>query len=45
MVVNTYKWSIAECHELIELGVLADKPVELLNGEISQKLLRSPQKS
>ena len=36
MVVSTYKWSIGEWHQLIELGVLADKQVELLNGEITQ---------
>lgn len=28
------KWSIDEYHKLIELGLLADKKVELLNGEI-----------
>ena len=34
MTVNTYKWSIEEWHELIDSGIVADKPVELLNGEI-----------
>ena len=34
MSATTYKWSIDEWHELIESGVLADKPVELLEGEI-----------
>lgn len=34
MAVTTYKWSIDEYHSMIESGLLADKPVELLNGEI-----------
>ncbi len=34
MKVNTYKWSIEEWHELIDSGIIADKPVELLNGAI-----------
>ncbi|MEM8721814.1 MAG: Uma2 family endonuclease [Cyanobacteria bacterium P01_G01_bin.39] len=34
MAITTYKWSIDEYHSLIESGLLADKPVELLNGEI-----------
>ena len=34
MTVTTYKWSISQWHDLIDTGVLAGKPVELLNGEI-----------
>jgi Uma2 family endonuclease len=29
-----YKWSVAEYHQMIETGLLAGKPVELLEGEI-----------
>ncbi|HHP7230609.1 MAG TPA: Uma2 family endonuclease [Xenococcaceae cyanobacterium] len=29
-----YKWSVAEYHQMIETGLLIDKPVELLEGEI-----------
>ena len=36
-----YKWSIEEWHELVRTGVLEGKPVELLNGEITQ---RSPER-
>ena len=34
MTATTYKWSIAEWHKLVESGVLDNKPVELLEGEI-----------
>lgn len=34
MALITYKWSIDEWHELIASGVLEDKPVELLEGDI-----------
>ena len=34
MTVTTYKWSVSEWHDLIATGVLAGKPVELLDGEI-----------
>lgn len=34
MTVTPYKWSIEEYHLMIESGLLADKSVELLNGEI-----------
>ena len=36
MALTTYKWSIAEWHELINSGLLAGKKVELLEGEIVQ---------
>ena len=29
-----YQWSIDEWHELVDSGVLAGKPVELLEGNI-----------
>lgn len=34
MTFSTYKWSIAEWHELVKFGLLEGKPVELLEGEI-----------
>ena len=34
MALTTYKWSIEEWHKLVDLGVLAGKRVELLEGEI-----------
>lgn len=36
MAITTYKWSIEEWHELVDLGAVAGKPVELLNGEITK---------
>ncbi|MEY4519715.1 MAG: hypothetical protein RLZZ499_2315 [Cyanobacteriota bacterium] len=33
-MVSVFKWSIADWHELIESGVLAERRVELLEGEI-----------
>ena len=34
MTLITYKWTISEWHQLVDSGVLADKKVELLAGEI-----------
>ena len=34
MTVTTYKWSVKKWHELIDTGILEDKPFELLEGEI-----------
>ena len=34
MTASTYKWSVAKWHDLVKSGVLADKKVELLEGEI-----------
>ena len=34
MSITTYKWSVEEYHLMIDSGLLADKSVELLNGEI-----------
>lgn len=33
-MVSVFKWSIADWHELVESGVLAERRVELLEGEI-----------
>lgn len=33
-MVSVFKWSLADWHELIESGVLAERRVELLEGEI-----------
>ena len=35
MTLTTYKWSIAEWHELVNSGVLAGKKVELLEVMVS----------
>ena len=34
MTINTYKWSVSDWHQLVNLGVLDGKSVQLLNGEI-----------
>jgi Uma2 family endonuclease len=34
MTVTTAKWSIEDYHYMIQTGLLAGRPVELLNGEI-----------
>ncbi|HEY9643366.1 MAG TPA: Uma2 family endonuclease, partial [Coleofasciculaceae cyanobacterium] len=34
MTVTTAKWSVEDYHRMIEAGLLDDRPVELLNGEI-----------
>ncbi|HEY9625789.1 MAG TPA: Uma2 family endonuclease [Coleofasciculaceae cyanobacterium] len=34
MTVPTAKWSVEDYHHMIETGLLDDRPVELLNGEI-----------
>jgi Uma2 family endonuclease len=34
MTVTTAKWSVEDYHCMIEAGLLDDRPVELLNGEI-----------
>ncbi len=36
MAVTRYKWSLADWHQLIEVGVFDGKSVELLEGEIFQ---------
>ena len=37
-----YKWSVADYHQIVESGVLADKSVELLEGEIISMSPESP---
>jgi Uma2 family endonuclease len=34
MTVTLAKWTIADYHQMIEIGLLVDRKVELLNGEI-----------
>lgn len=34
MVVMTAKWTIEDYHRMIEAGILENRSVELLNGEI-----------
>ena len=34
MSVSTAKWTINDYHRMIQVGLLDDRPVELLNGEI-----------
>ena len=29
-----YKWTVEDYHQLVETGLLAGKPVELLEGEL-----------
>ena len=35
-MVSKFKWSIADWHELVESGVLAERRVELLEGKLSR---------
>jgi Uma2 family endonuclease len=37
-----YKWSIEDYHRLVETGILSDRPVELLEGEIVQMSPEGP---
>jgi len=37
-----YKWSVEDYHQIVESGVLADKSVELLEGEIISMSPESP---
>ena len=41
-MVATFKWSIADWHELVDSGVLAERRVELLEGEIIQMSPEGP---
>lgn len=34
MALSTTKWTIEDYHRMIAAGILDDRPVELLNGEI-----------
>ncbi|MGF1588521.1 MAG: Uma2 family endonuclease [Pleurocapsa sp.] len=44
-MVATFEWSIADWHELVNSGVLAERRVELLEGEIIQMSPESPMHS
>jgi Uma2 family endonuclease len=44
-MVSVFKWSIADWHELIESGVLAERRVELLEGEIIEMSPEGPMHS
>ncbi len=34
MTLTTAKWTLNQYHQMIDAGILTDRPVELLNGEI-----------
>jgi len=34
--ITTAKWTIEEYHRMVDAGILSDRHVELLNGEIIQ---------
>ena len=44
-MVSIFKWSIADWHELVESGILADRRVELLEGEIVEINPKEPMHS
>lgn len=44
-MVTAFKWSIADWHELVNSGVLADRRLELLEGEIIQMSPEGPMHS
>jgi Uma2 family endonuclease len=44
-MVSVFKWSIADWHELIESGILAERRVELLEGEIIEMSPEEPMHS
>ena len=41
-MVSVFKWSIVDWHELVESGVLANRRVELLEGEIIEMSSEGP---
>jgi Uma2 family endonuclease len=43
MTVTLAKWSLEQYHQMIELGVLDDRNVELLNGEIVEMPSEGPE--
>ncbi|MEM7760422.1 MAG: Uma2 family endonuclease [Cyanobacteria bacterium P01_A01_bin.40] len=45
MMVTAFKWSIADWHELVNAGVLAEHRVELLEGEIIEMSPEGPMHS
>lgn len=44
-MVSVFKWSIADWHELVKSGVLAERRVELLEGEIVEMSPEGPMHS
>ena len=42
MVLSTVKWTLADYHQMIKTGLLDDRPVELLAGEIVEKPPENP---
>ncbi len=34
MTISLAKWKLKDYHRMVEMGLLDDRPVELLNGEI-----------
>ncbi len=42
MVLSTIKWSIEDYHQIIKTGLLDDRPVELLAGEIVEMPREDP---
>ena len=36
------KWSVEDYHKMIEAGLLSDRPVELISGEILQMSPEGP---
>jgi Uma2 family endonuclease len=43
MTVTTAKWTLDDYHQMIEVGLLCDRHVELLNGEIVEMSPESPE--
>ncbi len=43
MTVTLAKWTVKEYHELVATGVLRDRPVELLNGQIVEMPPEGPE--
>jgi len=43
MTVTLAKWTLDEYHQIIEAGVLLDRPVEFLNGEVIEMSPEGPE--
>jgi Uma2 family endonuclease len=43
MVVTAAQWTIDDYHRMIEAGILENRSVELLNGEIIDMVLEGPE--
>lgn len=41
-MLTLIKWSVSDYHQMIEAGILSDRRVELLEGEISEMSPESP---